>query len=48
MKDAFLLIGFVLVVAGTALLSIPAAMIVAGVVLMLVGVAGHFYTMRRK
>jgi len=37
LADAFLIVGFGLVVAGVALWSIPAALIVAGVVLFLSG-----------
>ena len=46
MKDVMLLAGFALIVTGTAMISIPVAMIVAGAILMVVGIAGHFYSMR--
>lgn len=41
MADAFLVLGFGLIVVGVALLSVPAACIVAGTILLLAGAAGY-------
>ena len=46
MADAFLILGFLLIVVGVGLFSVPAALIVAGVVLFLAG--GQAYMARRE
>ena len=41
MADAFLILGFILIVVGVGLVSIPAALIVAGTLLFLAGGQAH-------
>jgi hypothetical protein len=48
MADIFALVGFVLLLIGCWMLSPAVALIVAGSIVMTVGVAGHFYRMRPR